>query len=254
MRLRRYPTSLLVLLLSSLHLISALKPTDLPLKHDYGKDVADLAEGRGSSQKDLGGPEPSAQSDNDSPKYASSVQAKDAPIDGKDGRPHTGPWVETSAQRDRKKAKEEGKVEKTASSDKKPINGKVPAKDGEKIPETNDGVMDDPYRAGPKEGTRGTEGGISEKSKENEEKLAGIGAEEGKKPDPPKEAPPLPHSEEQTAGGNEKGTDVSTEDGDKSKSDKAKGEKGKEKSKELGGLEVRTPTSCSLRCFSKMAR
>lgn len=240
MRLRQYPSPLFLLLLSSLHLVSALKPTDLPLKHDYGKDVADLAEGRGSSQKDLGGPEHGTQSEYDAPKYASSVQAKDAPIDGKDGRPHTGPWVETSAQRDRKKAKEKGESEKTTSSEKSPPKGKVPVKDGEKIPETNDGVMDDPYRAGPKEGTRGTEGGISEKNKDKEGQLAGIGAEEGKKPDPPKEAPPLPHSEEQTVGGKEsgkKGTDASTEDGDKYKSDKFKGEKGKEKSKELGGLE-----------------
>jgi hypothetical protein len=32
--------------------------------------------------------------------------------------------------------------------------------------ESNGGVMDDPHRAGPKEGTRGTEGGVSEKGKE----------------------------------------------------------------------------------------
>lgn len=235
MRLRQCPLSLF-LLISSVHLASALKDSELPLKHDYGQDVANLAEGRGSNRNSRTEPEPSVQSDLSSPKYASSMQAKDAPIDGKDGRPHTGPWVETSAQRDRKKAKESGEEEKVAPKEKPLVKGKVPVKDGEDIPESNDGVMDDPYRAGPKEGTRGTEGGISEKSKEKESSLAGIGAEEGKKPDPPKEAPPLPHSEEQKVdgkGSSKKGSDASTEDADRSKGDKTK-----EKSKELGGLEV----------------
>lgn len=57
-------------------------------------------------------------------------------------------------------------------------------------PHSNDGVMDDPNRSGPKEGTRGTEGGVSEKQKEN--RLSGE-----KVPGGPKEAPPLPHSEQQ---------------------------------------------------------
>jgi hypothetical protein len=50
--------------------------------------------------------------------------------------------------------------------------------------------MDDPDRAGPKAGTRGTEGGVSEKGKDSQ-----FNAE--KVPGSPKEAPPLPHSEKQ---------------------------------------------------------
>jgi hypothetical protein len=50
-------------------------------------------------------------------------------------------------------------------------------------------VIDDPHRLGPKEGTRGTEGGVSEKSKNNQ-------FASDKVPGAPKEAPPLPHSEQ----------------------------------------------------------
>ena len=53
--------------------------------------------------------------------------------------------------------------------------------------------MDDPHRAGPKEGTRGTEGGVSEKGKEGQ-----LTSE--KVPGGPKEAPPLPHSETKKLG------------------------------------------------------
>lgn len=58
------------------------------------------------------------------------------------------------------------------------------------IPEKNDGVMDDENRLLPKKGTTGTEGGISEKVKDKDLKKT------ENKPQPPKEAPPLPESEE----------------------------------------------------------
>ncbi|PKS12067.1 hypothetical protein jhhlp_001363 [Lomentospora prolificans] len=94
--------------------------------------------------------------------------SKVAPVDGNDGKPHNGPWVET-----------DGKVD----SDLPALKGR-PADptviDGQKIPESNDGVMDDPNRHPPKEGTRGTEGGVSEKARaEGETKV----------PETPKEAP-----------------------------------------------------------------
>ncbi|OJJ44213.1 hypothetical protein ASPZODRAFT_71839 [Penicilliopsis zonata CBS 506.65] len=113
----------------------------------------------------------------------------DAPVDDKDGKPHAGPWVETNADRDRKKVMEASpdghdKFESTVTS----LDHL--GSDGKPIPHSNDGVMDDPYRLGPKEGTRGTEGGVSGKLKD------GIASTE-KTPDGPKEAPPLPHSEQQ---------------------------------------------------------
>ena len=116
----------------------------------------------------------------------------DVPVDGKDGRPHAGPWVETNAERDRKSTQGNDDVElvSTKYDTKIPSSGHLSTEEGKMIPHSNDGVMDDPHRAGPKEGTRGTEGGVSEKGKENQmssEKLPGG----------PKEAPPLPHSETQ---------------------------------------------------------
>ncbi|GAB1205871.1 hypothetical protein APSETT445_004550 [Aspergillus pseudonomiae] len=111
----------------------------------------------------------------------------DAPVDGKDGRPHAGPWVETNAERDRKKT---GTAKTEEQADTKSTEHLGP--DGKPIPYSNDGVMDDPHRTGPKEGTRGTEGGVSEKQK-------GSTNPGEKVPDSPKEAPPLPHSEQQKA-------------------------------------------------------
>lgn len=163
------------------------------------------------------------------------IGTKDAPVDGKDGRPHLGPFVETGAERDRKKAKEAG----DDISAKKPPPVDLPAGAPKDTPETNDGVMDDPHRTGPKEGTRGTEGGITEKSKEAKGATSEISKSE-KKPDPPKEAPPLPHSEEKDLKGTtkgkgkdekfkEKGADATSDYGDKKKDDTMK---------EPGGLEV----------------
>lgn len=160
-------------------------------------------------------------------------------MDGKDGRPHQGPFVETSAERDRKKAKESGDEGPGSTAKKLPATEKFKEasyKDGSNIvlPETNDGVMDDPNRSGPKEGTRGTEGGISEKSRDGKaEGDSGLRKSE-KKPDPPKEAPPLPHGEQEKLG---------TEDGKDSRKQTSEAkpedeEKSKEKQKELGGLEV----------------
>ncbi|KAG2421390.1 hypothetical protein HFD88_005365 [Aspergillus terreus] len=117
---------------------------------------------------------------------ASSKVTLDAPVDGRDGRPHAGPWVETSAERDRKKTGTAKPADEMAGAGSSEHLGP----DGKPIPYSNDGVMDDPHRTGPKEGTRGTEGGVSEK-------LRGPSNTEEKKPDSPKEAPPLPHSEQQ---------------------------------------------------------
>jgi hypothetical protein len=98
------------------------------------------------------------------------VGTKDAPVDGKDGKPHAGPFVETAAERERKKAKESGDG-KGFSTGTKPVPKPLKAPPGgasysedSKIPESNDGVMDDPNRVSPAEGTRGTEGGVTERT------------------------------------------------------------------------------------------
>ncbi|EEQ91106.1 hypothetical protein RJZ56_005107 [Blastomyces dermatitidis] len=119
-----------------------------------------------------------------------SPKARDVPYDGKDGKPHAGPWVETNAGRDRKKAKESPNGEQPVNPDSTDPPSQHYGPDGRPIPASNDGVMDDPNREPPKEGTTGTEGGVSEKNKESNSGTV-------KNPDPPKEVPPLPHSEQQ---------------------------------------------------------
>jgi len=126
------------------------------------------------------------------------VGTNDAPVDGLDGKPHAGPFVDTTP--------EESKVQKAAAG-ATPTAKAIPtslekfapqgasSEDGwslADIPEKNDGVMNDENRRAPKKGTTGTEGGISEKTKDRV-----LNGEAEKKPQVPKEAPPLPHSEQE---------------------------------------------------------
>ena len=109
------------------------------------------------------------------------VGTEHAPVDGKDGMPHTGPWIETQGERNRKKGKDtEEVIEVPSKSSRQTTSG---------LPQSNEGVMDDKYRKKPEEGTRGTEGGLTERKKQSKP--------EDKKPEQPKEAPPLPHSEQE---------------------------------------------------------
>lgn len=214
MRLRQRPSPLFLLLIPSFTLTYGFN----------AEQVADLAEGRdvGPLGPDAG-PSPSMPTTlSVKSNLDSSSGIKDAPVDGKDGRPHAGPFVETNAERGRKKAKENG--DDDAAAPKRPLTDMTK---GAHMPETNDGVMDDPNRTGPKEGTRGTEGGISEKNRDKKAQEADIvGPKPEKIPDPPKEAPPLPHSEQEIV------EQTGTKDSGK------KGVEEEERPKELGGLEV----------------
>lgn len=232
MRIQCSPSSLfLFLLLSIPHLSSAFQPFLSPGKPGSVAEAKKVNDDEAAIRPTV----------SIAPKAAGDgIGTKDAPVDGKDGRPHLGPFIETGAERDRKKAKEAG--EDGAALKPPPVD--LPAGAPKNTPETNDGVMDDPHRTGPKEGTRGTEGGITEKSKEGK-----AGSSEStkleKKPDPPKEAPPLPHSEEEKlkdsakAKGKdektkEKGSDTAIDTSDKKKD---------ETLKEPGGLEVSSQLS-----------
>jgi Ca2+/H+ antiporter, TMEM165/GDT1 family len=127
------------------------------------------------------------------------VGTEDAPVDGLDGKPHAGPFVDTTPEEP--KSKKAGAAGTTSSAKALPtslekLKQGATGEDGwrlEDIPEKNDGVMNDEGRVAPKKGTTGTEGGITEKSKE---KLA-KGSSAENKPQEPKEAPPLPHSEQE---------------------------------------------------------
>ena len=238
MKFRRRSLPLSLLFLHLLPLTYGATPIETA---DAGKVVA-----KDTKDAQVAGPDPASNA-NLLVKANSNtvVGTKDAPVDGKDGRPHEGPFVETSAERDRKKAKESGEDEAIPPG-KKPLPKDAPKGasyvDGWKVPmpESNDGVMDDPNRLGPKEGTRGTEGGISEKNKEKAAQDTQVGPKTEKKPDSPKEAPPLPHSEQEkldTKGNKELGKEESKEQGSAPK--------------ELGGLEVSFPLAMHLYATSQ---
>ncbi|KAI6808420.1 hypothetical protein KC358_g13006, partial [Hortaea werneckii] len=125
------------------------------------------------------------------------VGTEDAPVDGLDGKPHAGPFVDTTPEETTKKGK--GGAAKTSSAKPRPTSLEkfkdASNDDGwalDDIPEKNDGVMNDESRVAPKKGTTGTEGGISEKTKDRLRK-----GDPEKKPQAPNEAPPLPHKEQE---------------------------------------------------------
>ena len=250
MKLRQRAPPLLLLLLPCLHHTYAIRSSEQVAALAQGKVIgpspslpASLAVQTNTDSAITAKDTPTDAKDGETlasvKKSDTGIGAKDAPLDGKDGRPHQGPFVETSAERDRKKAKESGD-EEAATPSKKPLlkeetKGTTGASstDGWKMPETNDGVMDDPNRLGPKEGTRGTEGGVSEKNRigKAQEDTTGLTKTE-KKPDPPKEVPPLPHSEQ------EKLRKTDAKDSGKKSKEAGTEDEEKPKEKELGGLEV----------------
>jgi Ca2+/H+ antiporter, TMEM165/GDT1 family len=159
------------------------------------------------------------------------VGTKAAPVDGKDGMPHEGPFVDT----DRKKDVSDGEAKK----DLPPLKGRPEDPtivNGQKIPDVNDGVMDDRNRPPPKEGTTGTEGGVSEKDKARKAKEGITGEKVEKKPETPKEAPPLPHSEEEKILSDKESKKETTKE-------KTKGEN--KSTGHVGGFEVWTEKSNS---------
>ncbi|KAI9757375.1 MAG: hypothetical protein M4579_003489 [Chaenotheca gracillima] len=165
-------------------------------------------------------------------KLKTDVGTKDAPVDGQDGKPHAGPWVEAGADKDRTTDLDDPPEDEDAD-----MLGLKPAPRPLKdppLPEVDGvSVMDDPNRDAPKKGTTGTEGGVSEKDKNRKDQEFGGGELSEKKPDSPKERPPLPHSEQEKLKPVERTKD-DTEKGKTVPDDET------EKSKELGGLEKPT--------------
>ncbi|WPG99320.1 Hypothetical protein R9X50_00213300 [Acrodontium crateriforme] len=146
-----------------------------------------------------------------------------APVDGLDGKPHAGPFVDTS--RDDEDTKGKPKSSETAKSVPTSLHKFGSSKD--EIPEKNDGVMNDENRPVPGKGTTGTEGGVSERTKDRK------GSTENH-PTKPKEAPPLPHSEQEridAVTGTKMKQDKDTEKGD-----------GNEGVEYVGGLGLEKPT------------
>ncbi|KAI1652599.1 UPF0016-domain-containing protein [Daldinia decipiens] len=182
MRLRQRRTPFILLLLPSL----ALAASTLDTKP--AKDVPAVGAGSASSQS----LDPAAGS---SKSTKVDVGTKIAPVDGKDGMPHEGPFVTTDKGRKKGDANDVVETKPLPSLKDRPVDPTVI--DGKKIPESNDGVMDDPHRQPPKQGTTGTEGGVSEKDKAKKAKEGVTGEKVENVPETPKEKPPLPHSEQE---------------------------------------------------------
>lgn len=183
MRLRKYQSPLLLLLLPSLVVATTLADKEL------SKDSTAVADGASSTRRS---------------------GTKDAPVDGKDGKPHAGPFVELGAS--------SGSTKDLPTLKDRPADPLVV--DGKRIPESHDGVMDDKNRPGPKKGTTGTEGGVSEKEKDRKLKEKQTGGKAENKPPTPKEAPRPPHADQE-----------------KSRTDK-EGKSGDQKASSGSGLEV----------------
>ncbi len=177
MKFRRRPSPLLLLLLPSLAtaLTTGSEEQTTLIKNTQARDA------NADPVVDL----------NTKPKFE--IGTKDAPVDGRDGKPHAGPFV--GSEKDPKKSKSTSEdAELVVVKDDYAVD--MVTADGTKIPTVNDGVMDDPNRKLPKQGTTGTEGGVSEKDKARKAHEGQTGEKLEKKPDSPKEAPPLPHSEQ----------------------------------------------------------
>ncbi|KAL9945684.1 hypothetical protein D7B24_005039 [Verticillium nonalfalfae] len=133
MRLRSRPLPLILLLIPSL--VAALA-SEQTIHNEPRAVAADISVAEIAKRQDVG--------------------TKGAPVDGRDGMPHQGPFVDRNHNTD------------DLVKDLPPLEGRPDDPtivDGKRIPETNDGVMNDRDRQKPKEGTIGTEGGVSEKDK-----------------------------------------------------------------------------------------
>lgn len=178
MRLRRRPSPLLLLLLPAFASIVVADPRDSSLQRD-----------RADIQRD---PVPTLPPSSPS-KSKDEVGTKDAPVDGLDGKPHKGPFLVDPS--DKKLAFDVEDIGKPTAADEPVVGPK-------KLIE-EDGVMNDKHRDPPK--YTGTEDGISEKDRDRKAKEEEMGSRMKKVPDPPKEAPPLPHSEQERIREKEKG-------------------------------------------------
>ncbi|OCK86288.1 UPF0016-domain-containing protein [Lepidopterella palustris CBS 459.81] len=178
MRIRKRPAPALLLLLPVLPVFAASLPND--------SDGKQLARAVPVQEYPAVSTLPQV-----SPPIKPDVGTKDAPVDGLDGKPHKGPFVEGKP-----KKPAAGVEELLPAATKPPISSKKLPKEELLLPE-NDGVMDDPNRVAPEKGTTGTEGGVSAKDRDRKKQEDKTGEKVEKIPDPPKEAPPLPHGEQE---------------------------------------------------------
>lgn len=123
----------------------------------------------------------------------SSKGTKDAPVDGMDGKPHAGPYVDDDP---KVHDKQPNVVEDLG---KKPTSTPTVLVGPESGLGADDSVMQDPGRK-VATGNKGTEGGVSAKDKERLAHEEKTGEKMEKVPEAPKEAPPHPHDQKQLKG------------------------------------------------------
>ncbi|KAI4722860.1 UPF0016-domain-containing protein [Aureobasidium sp. EXF-10727] len=186
MRVRSSPSTLLLLLLPAIVSSAAVEPKAqdgvLVAKAPVAGAVKDYTAITTSNAR--------------APTQKPVVGTKDAPVDGLDGKPHAGPFVDITPEDKKKPAAVAEDLVKPLPTSLSKLKGSD-ATDFDSIPEKNDGVMDDVNRVAPKEGTTGTEGGVTERNKKEKAAQGQTGEKVEKKPETPKEAPPLPHSEQE---------------------------------------------------------
>lgn len=119
---------------------------------------------------------------------------KDAPVDGFDGKPHEGPFLEEKPATPKKQPA--GVEELRPGATRISSAPELTKEEWAALGAEGDGVMDDPNRSSPK-GNTGTEGGVSAKEKERKEQEDKTGEKLEQVPQPPKEALPHPHGEQE---------------------------------------------------------
>ncbi|QDS75602.1 hypothetical protein FKW77_006419 [Venturia effusa] len=208
MRIRRSRSPLLLLLLPSLATSLTIDSKAKP------GSVAQLADGEAGSAT--------------LPSRPGSVGTKDAPVDGLDGKPHAGPFVEPKKL---PPAKVEDLGPKWSLSDEvRRIAKQRKLDDGFEVPKAEDSVMDDRAGEKPNKGPKGTEGGVSEKDRLRQQAGEGKGKSSGlKKPEQPKAVPAS--VEEKAPKGKTK--DKSGKEADVEEKPKQKGAAGLEKPLDL---------------------
>ena len=154
------------------------------------------------------------------------IGTKDAPVDGRDGKPHAGPFIDSTSTSSSTQEKK-----KTSSTDKDNAESSGLAEDG---------VMNDPNRVPAKDGTKGTEGGVSEKTRNKEAHETETGKKKAQTPSPPKDPEKVAHKEDEdkktsstsSSYEGDKRKDISKEDGKFPKLDPEKGLKDTSSAKE----------------------
>ncbi|KAI8937236.1 hypothetical protein NX059_006445 [Plenodomus lindquistii] len=182
MRLRHSRAQALLVLLPALHVLATSIAADTDDRL-VARAVAPAAHTQLSSL-----PESSAV-----PATQAAKGTKDAPVDGMDGKPHAGPYVDDTP---KSQEKQPNVVEDLGKKPAGPAPESVLVGADDRVLDGDKSVMQDPERK-LATGSKGTEGGVSAKDKERLAHEEKTGEKKENIPESPKEAPPQPHDQKQ---------------------------------------------------------